>query len=68
MAAKMRATIETRGSEARNVDVEAITPVGILIDAGGGGDEVTEVLIPWHRVWEVYSHHEGALLFETRGN
>lgn len=49
------------------VKVDHIVSAGILLDESAA-DETLDVLIPWHRVWEVYSHHKGVLLFETRGN
>ncbi len=46
----MKATIETRGNEHREVKVERVANEGIIIDGPTG-----EMLIPWHRVWEVWT-------------
>lgn len=47
------ATIETRGGEKRQTDVKRIHEHGIII--GIEATERGEILIPWHRVWDVYS-------------
>ena len=66
MARGIFASIITRSEEIRkNVPVDEITPVGILIN-DSAADETLDILIPWHRVWEVYCRSEGVLTFETR--
>jgi hypothetical protein len=50
------ATIETRGSENQSVEVKEITTAGIFIENG------VLILIPWHRVWEVYTDGDDAEL------
>ncbi len=37
-----------------------MTTVGVIVDLGAA-DEAYDTLIPWHRVWEVYSRAEGEL-------
>ena len=63
----MRALIYTDAedmTETTEVEVAHIVSAGILIN-DNAGDEVDEKLIPWHRVWEVYSRVEGELYLET---
>lgn len=60
MGIKPWATVLMRDGERIDMPVAEITTVGILVD-NGGGYETLDVLIPWHRVVEVYSNVEGML-------
>lgn len=46
--------------DVETVDVDHIVSTRILIN-DNAGDEVLETLIPWHRVWEVWSTVEGEM-------
>ena len=52
------------------VPVIQISVAGILVDVKEGDRDnakrVATALIPWHRVWSVYSHSQGIMIFETK--
>jgi hypothetical protein len=63
-AHSIQATIETRGGEHRDVKVIVIRSAGIVVPLAqmtGDRTQFGEMLIPWHRVWEVWSETDGEM-------